>query len=64
MPDRRRSDVTTFHRCVECGQLWVATMVGRDGVCSRCYLRRRDDRTQALLEALKAELEHQPDDDS
>jgi hypothetical protein len=38
-------------------------MVNAEGVCYYCYRKHRDDRTQALLEALKAELEHTPDGD-
>ena len=61
--DRRRHDATTFLRCGECGQLWLARMVNAEGVCYYCDKRTRDDRMQALLEALKAELEHTPDGD-
>jgi hypothetical protein len=38
-------------------------MVNAEGVCYYCDKRTRDDRMQALLEALKAELEHTPDGD-
>jgi hypothetical protein len=61
--DRRRHDATTFLRCVECGQLWLARWVNAEGVCYYCYRKHRDDRTQSLLEALKAELEHTPQED-